>query len=49
MQKPKYQDLIEDLDYSLEKITGENSPNASAEARRKFWSSKISMADKRKI
>lgn len=43
MQKPKYQDLIEDLDYSLEKITGEVSPNSSAEARRKFWSGKVSM------
>ncbi len=38
IQKPKYQDLIEDLDYSLEKITGEVSPNSSADARRKFWS-----------
>lgn len=43
IQKPKYQDLIEDLDYSLEKITGENSPNSSADARRKYWS-KISSA-----
>ena len=38
IQKPKYQDLIEDLDYSLEKITGEVSPNSSVDARRKFWS-----------
>ena len=38
IQKPKYQDLIEDLDYSLEKITGEVSPNSSLEIRRKFWS-----------
>ena len=38
IQKPKYQDLIEDLDYSLEKITGEVSPNTSAETRRQFWS-----------
>lgn len=37
IQKPKYQDLIEDLDYSLEKITGTTSPN-SIEQRRKFWS-----------
>lgn len=37
IQKPKYQDLMEDLDYSLEKITGERSPNGVAE-RRKFWS-----------
>jgi hypothetical protein len=36
IQKPKYQDLIEELDYSLEKITGEISPN-SVEQRRKFW------------
>lgn len=43
IQKPKYQDLIEDLDYSLEKITGEVSPNTSADARRKFWS-KVSVA-----
>jgi hypothetical protein len=38
IQKPKYQDLIEDLDYSLEKITGQNSPNSSVQARRNFWS-----------
>ena len=47
IQKPKYQDLIEDLDYSLEKITGEKSPN-STEGRRKFWS-KIAMNDGKKI
>jgi len=40
IQKPKYQDLIQDLDYSLEKITGENSPNSSVEATRKFWVTK---------
>lgn len=38
IQKPKYQDLIEELDYSLEKITGKTSPNSSVDARRKFWS-----------
>lgn len=37
IQKPKYQDLIEELDYSLEKITGKTSPNSVA-GRRKFWS-----------
>lgn len=37
IQKSKYQDLIEDLDYSLEKITGKTSPN-SPEQRKKFWS-----------
>lgn len=45
IQKPKYQDLIEDLDYSLEKITGENSPN-SVQERRKFWS-KIALSEKK--
>jgi hypothetical protein len=47
IQKPKYQDLIEELDYSLEKITGQTSPN-TVEGRRKFWS-KIAANDSRKI
>ncbi len=46
IQKPKYQDLIDDLDYSLEKITGEVSPN-SVNERRKFWS-KVSMNETKK-
>lgn len=37
IQKPKYQDLIEDLDYSLEKISGRVSPGKSAADTRKFW------------
>lgn len=37
IQKPKYQDLMEELDYSLEKITGKTSPN-TPDQRRKFWS-----------
>lgn len=37
IQKPKYQDLIGELDYSLEKITGKNSPKSSDSARRNFW------------
>lgn len=45
IQKPKYQDLIEDIDYSLEKITGEKSPN-SVEQRRQFWS-KLALNDKK--
>jgi HEAT repeat protein len=45
IQKPKYQDLINELDYSLERITGQTSPNTSADARRKFWS-KLSMNDR---
>lgn len=47
IQKPKYQDLIDDLDYSLEKITGEVSPNAT-DARRKFWS-KLATVENKKI
>jgi hypothetical protein len=47
IQKPKYQDLMDDLDYSLEKITGETSPN-SVDQRRKFWS-KVAQADTKKI
>ena len=37
IQKPKYQDLVEDLDYSLENITGKTSPNTNVQARRSFW------------
>lgn len=47
IQKPKYQDLIEDLDYSLEKITGEVSPNSVIE-RRKFWS-KVALTNSKTI
>ncbi len=36
IQKPKYQDLANELNYSLEKMTGEHSP-APLEARKKFW------------
>jgi HEAT repeat protein len=48
IQKPKYQDLIEDLDYSLEKITGEVSPN-SVDQRRKFWQKMALNSTSRKI
>jgi HEAT repeat protein len=37
IQKPKYQDLVEDLDYSLESITGKTSPNTNVQTRRSFW------------
>lgn len=47
IQKAKYQDLIEDLDYSLEKITGKVSPK-SVEQRRKFWSA-VALNGKAKI
>lgn len=36
IQKDKYSDLADDLDYSLEKMTKKTSPNSKVE-RRKFW------------
>jgi hypothetical protein len=48
IQNPKYSDLVEDIDYSLEKITGEISPN-SAEQRKKFWSKLAVNETKKKI
>ena len=45
--KPQYQDLVEDLDYSLEKITGKTSPD-SLDSRRKFWS-KVALSDSKKL
>lgn len=39
IQKPKYNDLVKELDYSLSKITGKNSPKSSDSARRSFWAS----------
>jgi hypothetical protein len=47
IQKPKYQDLMDDIDYSLEKLTGEKSPN-SVDGRRKFWS-KLALGSSKKI
>jgi hypothetical protein len=47
IQKPKYQDLIEELDYSLEKITGQKSPD-STEQRRLFWS-KLALNDSKRM
>lgn len=38
IQKDKYHDLMDDLDYSLEKMTKKTSPNSKLE-RRKFWAS----------
>ena len=48
IQKPKYQDLMDDLDYSLEKFTGQTSPN-TVEGRRKFWSKYAMSETKKKI
>jgi len=49
IQKPKYNDLIEELDYSLEKITGKKSPNGAPDQRRKFWSNLTAKTTVRKI
>lgn len=46
IQKPKYNDLVDDLDYSLAKITGENSPRKIDE-KRKFWSTRVVLRDKK--
>jgi len=37
IQKPKYHDLTEDLDFSLSKITGQSAPVATAVGKREFW------------
>jgi HEAT repeat protein len=37
IQKPRYLDLVQDLDYSLEKMTGKISPAGPIEVKRKFW------------
>ncbi len=44
IQKPKYQDLMDDLDYSLEKITGKTSPDGNAATRRAFWAKAVASA-----
>lgn len=46
IQKPKYKDLVEDLDYSLEKITGKVSPDVSSETRRAFWAKTLASNQK---
>lgn len=48
IQNPKYNDLMDDIDYSLEKITGEISPN-SGDQRKKFWSKLAVVEGKKKI
>jgi HEAT repeat protein len=43
IQKPKYQDLMEDLDHSLAKITGQKAPVKSLEAKRDFWKKTVQL------
>jgi HEAT repeat protein len=42
IQKPRYADLAEDLDFSLEKITGKVSPQGT-EAQRAFWAKTVAI------
>lgn len=37
IQKPKYEDIFEEMDYSLAKIMGKKSPDGSVRVKRYFW------------
>ena len=37
IQKDKYNDIFPEMDQSLNKITGQNSPNGDIKAKRIFW------------
>ncbi len=37
LQKDKYEDIHTDIRYALEKITGKNTPEASADIQKRFW------------
>ncbi len=37
IQKDKYKDIFEEMDYSLEKITGKKSPAGTAQVKKMFW------------
>lgn len=37
IQKEKYQDIFEEMDYALGKITGKKSPESSTELKKRFW------------
>ncbi len=38
IQKPKYEDIFDEMDYALSKITGKKSPNGTIKLKRYFWS-----------
>lgn len=38
IQKPKYEDIFTEMDYSLSKIVGKKSPDGSVRVKRYFWS-----------
>ena len=37
IQKKKYKELFNDIEYSLEKMTGKKSPKGNLSAKRHFW------------
>lgn len=37
VQKPKYDDIFEEMDYALSKITNKNSPKGDAKTKKAFW------------
>lgn len=45
VQKKKYDDIFNDIDYSLTKITGKDSPKGNKKVKRIFWS-RLSLANK---
>ena len=38
IQKPKYEDIFQEMDYSLSKIVGKKSPEGSIRVKRYYWS-----------
>lgn len=44
IQKDKYQDIFEEMDYALSKITGKSSPKDSIKLKKRFWK-KISVSN----
>jgi hypothetical protein len=45
VQKPKYEDIFKEMDYSLTMITGKKSPKGDQATKRRFWK-KISLMSK---
>lgn len=45
IQKKKYQDIFEEMEYSLQKITGKKGPDSDINTKRRFWK-KIALASK---
>ncbi len=38
IQKPKYEDIFDEMDYALSKIAGKKSPEGSMKMKRYYWS-----------